>query len=224
MPKVQLSNNGKARIWKIAATDLVFLWDECQRCFYRRVVEGVTRPRSPFPGIFSIIDNRMKTSVDGIRTDAVQGMPPGTMRFSESFVESSPILLPGHPDAIVVRGKFDVIATLDDGSYAIVDLKTLSAVDAKIERYVRQLWAYTYAVENAAPGKPSFKPVNAIGLLIYQPVMFTHRRGVASLIGDLEYVPMKRDDVAFLALMTTVITVLEAPTAPPKRPNCEFCR
>jgi hypothetical protein len=216
--------NGQGRIWKVAATDLVFLLDECQRCFYRRVVEGIPRPRGPFPGIFSIIDNRMKTSVDGVRTDAIRGMPPGIMRFSENFVESSPILIAGHSDALVVRGKFDVIVTQDDGSYAIVDLKTISAIDAKIERYVRQLWAYTHAVENAAPGKPSFKPVTDIGLLIYQPVMFTHRGGMAALIGDLEYVPMRRNDGAFLTLMTDVLTLLEKPTAPPQSPSCQFCR
>ena len=222
MPHVPLSN-GKGRIWKVAATDLVFLWDECRRCFYHKFVNDIKRPSSPFPGIFRIIDHSMKTAVNGVRTDAILGMPPGTMQFSERFVESSPIFVAGHRDGIVVRGKFDVSVTMDDGAYGIVDLKTIAAIDAKIQRYVRQLWTYAYAVENAAPSKPSFKPVMSIGLLIYQPAMFTHWRGVASLTGDLEYVPMKRDDAAFLALITNVLTLLELPTAPPQSPTCEFC-
>src|SRR3989442_11556389 len=41
----------------------------------------------------------------------------------------------------------------------------------------RSLWAYTYAVEHPAPGKPAFSPVTALGLVVFEPDAFVHRRG-----------------------------------------------
>ena len=42
--------------WKLSPSDFAFLWEECKRCFYLKVARGFYRPRTPFPGIFSVID------------------------------------------------------------------------------------------------------------------------------------------------------------------------
>jgi len=46
--------------WTLSPTDLTFLWDECQRCFYNKVAQNCPRPRSPFPKVFAAIDRTMK--------------------------------------------------------------------------------------------------------------------------------------------------------------------
>jgi len=39
--------------WFLSPTDLSFLWQECPRCLYRKVVLGQPRPRAPFPALAS---------------------------------------------------------------------------------------------------------------------------------------------------------------------------
>jgi hypothetical protein len=46
--------------WKLSPSDFAFLWEECQRCFYLKVVRQFYRPWSPMPKIFTKIDGIMK--------------------------------------------------------------------------------------------------------------------------------------------------------------------
>jgi PD-(D/E)XK nuclease superfamily len=122
-----------------------------------------------------------------------------------------------------VRGRFDIGVTLDNGTFGIPDLKTARVKDAYIDMYARQLWAYAYAVEHPAPGKPMFSPVSILGLVVFQPDAFVHRRGGGFLAGDVRWVELKRDDAAFLNLLDEVLSVLELPAPPPPGSTCEFC-
>jgi hypothetical protein len=218
-----VSVNGK-KCFSIGPSDLTFLWEECRRCFYRQAVEGVRRPRIPMARIYSVIDQGMKAALDGTRTDLIPGMPPGVFNFQEQWVESEPINIPGRSTPCRIRGRFDIGVTLDNGTFGIPDLKTASVKDAYINLYARQLWAYTYSVEHPAPGKPKFSPVTTLGLIVFEPDAFVHRRGGGFLAGDVRWVELKRDDAGFLGLIDEVLSVLDLTTAPPASMTCEFCR
>ena len=45
-----VSVNG-SKCFSFGPSDLTFLWEDCQRCFYRQVVLGVRRPRIPMAKI-----------------------------------------------------------------------------------------------------------------------------------------------------------------------------
>ena len=47
--------------WILNPSDFAFLWEECKRCFYLKIVSGFRRPGGPMPKIFNIIDEQMKT-------------------------------------------------------------------------------------------------------------------------------------------------------------------
>jgi len=53
---------------KLSPSDLTFLWDECPRCFYLKVVLGINRPPTAFPKIFGRIDLLMKRLFSGADT------------------------------------------------------------------------------------------------------------------------------------------------------------
>jgi hypothetical protein len=53
--------------WILSPSDFAFLWDDCPRCFYRKIVEKERRPRSPFPSVFGKIDRAMKQHYLGER-------------------------------------------------------------------------------------------------------------------------------------------------------------
>jgi len=218
-----VSVNG-TKCFSVGPSDLTFLWQDCPRCFYRQLVLGVRRPRIPMAKIYTVIDQGMKAALNGGRTDVIPGMPPGIFAFQEQWVESMPISIPGHTSLCRIRGRFDIAVSFDDGTFGIPDLKTASVKDAYISLYARQLWAYTYAVEHPAPGKPAFNPVTALGLVVFEPDAFVHRRGGGFLAGDVRWIELKRDDAGFTALLDQVLSVLEQPSAPPASASCEFCR
>jgi hypothetical protein len=60
----------------LAPSDFAFLWDECPRCFYLKVVRREGRPRTPFPKVFGTIDRAMKSHYLGQRTDTLPSTCP----------------------------------------------------------------------------------------------------------------------------------------------------
>ena len=177
------------------------------------------------PKIFNTIDLAEKEAFAGQRSEGVaDGVPIGTFKHAEKWVESQPIVLPNRKASCYIRGKFDSIINLDDGSFAIVDFKTCSRRDKHIPLYARQLHAYAHCLENPAPGKFGLKPVKRLGLLVWEPEDFVNssdNHGV--LRGRFVWREIPRDDASFLEFIDSVLEVLEKPEAPPPSVECEYC-
>jgi hypothetical protein len=212
--------------FRLSPSDFAFLWEECQRCFYLKVVKGFRRPSSPMPKIFTNIDLQMKQCFGGkCTTQVVPALPKGVFEYSEKWVQSMPITVPGHKARCVVRGKFDNAIKFDDGTYGINDCKTSTRNEEHISVYSRQLHAYAYAVENPAPDYISLKPVSGFGLLVFEPGIFVHREatGRSGLAGDMSWIEIARDEPAFLRFLGEVLEVLEQPDIRGGSPGCKWC-
>ena len=217
--------NHASKSWVLSPSDFGFLWDECRRCFYRKVVLGRLRPKAPFPKIFGDIDEHMKRFYEGKRTDAMgTGMPDGVVHVSDQWVVSRPITRPGRAGTCVIRGKFDTVLRCDDGSYAVIDYKTTSPSSKTIEKYFCQLHAYAYALEHPAAGALELAPVRHLGILAFKPDTFAQgKTGRVGFAGHVTWHPVHRDDTRFLEFLDEVLGVLEAPSAPPSSSTCQWC-
>lgn len=211
--------------WKLSPSDFAFLWEECPRCFWLKVRAGFRRPWTPFPKIFTQIDEAMKEACASRElSELAPGAPEATVVYDEHWVESRPVRPPGSDSRCFVRGKFDTLARFEDGSYALVDFKTSARKDDHIPLYSRQLHAYAHALENAAPGDFSVPQVRRMGLLVYEPQLFTSGEpGAASLDGRLSWVEVERDDEAFLNFLGDVTALLEREEIPAAGDDCGFC-
>jgi len=211
--------------WQLSPSDFAFLWQECKRCFYLKVVRGFKRPSSRMPGIFSVIDSRMKDCFQGRRTEEISSdLPPGAIAFGEKWVQSDIIIPPGHSAGCYLRGKFDTVVRFDDDTYGVIDFKTSSVKPSSRFLYARQLHAYAYALEHPAEGKFSLSPVTRLGLLVYVPELMTHELGQkAHLEGSLKWVEIKRDDAAFSKFLGEILIVLNSPDPPEPGPECGWC-
>lgn len=214
------------RNFKLSPSDFAFLWEECQRCFYLKIVAGFRRPPGPFPRIFGTIDNAMKDCFMKRRTEEiVPAMPPGVVAFGEEWVESTSIEVPGRESTCYIRGKFDTVLQLDDGTYGVIDFKTTRSSPKHLAKYSRQLHAYAWALENPAPDTFSVSPVSKFGLLVYEPGRFMHEVNAdASLTGRLEWVEIPRDDDDFISYLSDVVELLELPEPPPPSSSCVWCQ
>lgn len=211
--------------WQLSPSDFAFLWQECKRCFYLKVVRGFKRPSSRMPGIFSVIDSRMKDCFQGRRTETiVEGLPPGAIAYGEKWVQSDIIIPPGHSTGCYVRGKFDTVVRFDDDTYGVIDFKTSSVKPSSKFLYARQLHAYAYALEHPAEGKFSLSPVSRLGLLVYEPECMTHTAGSKTqLEGTLKWLEIRREDKAFLKFLGEILDVLTLAQPPAPSEGCLWC-
>lgn len=211
--------------WRLAPSDLTFLWRECTRCFYLKVREGL-RPPSMIPAIFNQIDGCMKAAFAGTRTEALSlAAPKGIFELADQPVESAPIVLPWRTSTCFIRGKLDSLVKFDDGTWGVVDFKTTDAKLEDLSLYALQLHAYAYALEHPAPDRSPVSPVSRLALLVFEPEVFTPQgTQAAALSGGLKWIDVPRHDSAFLDFLAEVLYVLEQPSPPEAAPSCDWCR
>jgi hypothetical protein len=211
-----------AKAWALSPSDFAFLWDECLRCFYKKVVLRQVRPRAPFPKVFGAIDRAMKDYYLGERAEELAaGAPAGVIGSPDRWVKSAPINVPGRTQPIVLRGRLDALVAADDGSSGVVDFKTALPRDTHVPLYGRQLHAYAWALERPAGGRPV--EVSSLGLLCFAPDEFESSGSRAGLFGDLKWVDVSRDDQGFTAFLVEVADVLALSEAPSPAPGCPWC-
>jgi PD-(D/E)XK nuclease superfamily len=212
--------------WKLSPSDLTFLWDECPRCFYLKVVHGFPRPSTAFPRIFSRIDQLMKDFFAGMPTVILSDtLPEGVIRFADRWVVSHPIHLPGHTHSAYIKGRFDSVIEFADGSFGIVDFKTSEPRPEHVAFYSRQLHAYAYALENPAEKALHLAPVSRLGLLCVEPMtMSGDWIDRLAYVGEVTWLDCPKDEAGFLSFIDGVLTVLENPLPPPSAESCTFCQ
>jgi hypothetical protein len=167
----------------------------------------------------------MKNYLSGKLTSQVMNtMPGGRFDYAERWVESLAIVIPGRSSTCFFRGRFDNVLHLENGSYGVVDLKTAPRNADHIPLYSRQLHAYAWSLENPAPRKLGLRPIERLGLLVFEPQDFSN--GVLSkgtLAGSLTWIEVVRDDNAFMTLLADVVDLLDSP-APAAAIGCGWCR
>jgi hypothetical protein len=211
---------------KLSPSDLTFLWDECPRCFYLKHVHGITRPAAPFPAVFGAIDRLMKAQFAGRpASDIDLSLPPGVIDVSEKWVESLPILFPGHSMRLFLRGKIDAFIGFEDGSYGIIDFKTSEPKKEQIPFYSRQLHAYAYALQHPAPGRLAFSPITRMGLYVEAPqATLAATTSQISFHFRSTWMEVPIDENEFIGFLGRVLALLELPEPPAPGESCEYCQ
>lgn len=213
-------------LFKLSPSELTFLWDECQRCFYLKVVKGFNRPTTAFPKIFNKLDKLMKSLYEGKSThDLSPQLPDGRVIYNEKWVTSQPINSKIQLKGCYIKGKFDTVVGFSQGGYGVVDFKTSEPNPAHIPFYSRQLLAYAYALEHPAAGSLALQPVTHLGLLCFDPNEMSwleHQKVITT--GDVSWLEIPKDEQFFLGFIEQVLEVLNSPHPPAAAPSCPFCQ
>jgi CRISPR/Cas system-associated exonuclease Cas4 (RecB family) len=212
--------------WKLSPSDLTFLWDECPRCFYLKVVHGFARPGTVFPRIFSRIDQLMKDFFAGLPAFMLSDtLAEGVISFADRWVVSEPIHLPGHTHSVYIKGRFDSVIEFADGSFGVVDFKTSEPRPEHVPFYSRQLHAYAYALEHPAAKALHLAPISCLGLLCVEPMTLSDDWiDRIAYVGEVTWLDCPKDEAGFLGFIDNILSVLENPQPPPPAENCAFCQ
>jgi len=211
--------------YKLSPSDLTFSYEGCKRCFYLKVVHGISQPSTPLPSIFSKIAGLLKNHYDGKHTSELHiDLPPGIVSHGEKWVRSQTIKLPNHNSTCYINGRFDIVISFDDGTYGVVDFKTSDPSKDSSWMYSRQLHAYAYALEHPAPGKLALSPVSKLGLLYFYPDSINQQTIDRLNYGaKIVWVEIVKNEQGFLKFIDEVLDVLELPEVPECTPTCQWC-
>jgi ATP-dependent helicase/DNAse subunit B len=181
------------QIW-ISPSDLSYFWSDSKVGFYDKYVLEINRPKQAFPSVFNTIDLKMKDSFDKKNIlNIVDNSPAGKIVHDEINVRSKLLTLGDFQ--IGFRGKIDCLVEHDDGRHSVVDYKTTHLSNKLTEIYYLQLMAYAYCLENPLDGEP--KKINNLGLIVFEPKEFSHKKNQGSLKGGLHYVDIPFDKDKF---------------------------
>ena len=165
--------------WKLSPSKFHFGFDNCQRCYYLDIKEGITQPGS-FPGVFSKLDVIHKNFFIGQHTsDVLTDIPAGTFIKGpgDKFLESELIEFDDPNKNCFISGKGDAFLELDDGTYAIIDFKTSMKVKKEewISNYFMQESAYAVMWEERVK-EPITQLVTLIANDTNEPQVFIQHR------------------------------------------------
>ena len=122
----------------------------CPRCLW---LGHRTKWREPLNlQLYSVLAAKEENFLHGKNTtEVVPELGDGTFRWRGETIMSAPVTGLDTPHEVFVGGSFDNVAQLVDGTVAVVDCKTTAGkTEGSINKYLLQLNAYAYAIENPA--------------------------------------------------------------------------
>ena len=173
----------------------------------------------PLVGTMSNLQEEHFQGADMPTIDA--SLRPGTVTKWGEFVKSKPLVVNGVETRWRIFGKYDLVATNEDGTLGLIDCKVSDSQRDSGQFYSPQLEAYAFCLENPAVGRA--QTVASMGLLVWK---------LASAVGTSvedygfgvfqKYVPVERDQANFLKVIGELITVLKG-DLPDAGPECQTC-
>jgi hypothetical protein len=176
-----------------------------------------------FPLVGTLADLQEKHFRGASMQDLHPTLRPGKVTQWGGWVKSKPIKLNGFETRWHIRGKYDLVASNEDGTVALIDCKVSDSDRDNGAFYAPQLEAYAHALENPDRGKPF--PVSSMGLLVWKLNGVTPTADGAYGFGVTQhYLPVERDSQKFNALLEELIDVIEGdfPDAGPECPTCKY--
>lgn len=210
-----MNSNG---LHKLSPSDFRYLWEDCKHCFYRKVKFGIELPSIGMPGVFSKMNSMLQETIMGTSLDQINpDLPAGKIEHKERFLTSAPI---PQAKSCYIAGKLDILSTLDDGTYAVIDFKITDPAEEKLHKFTHQLHAYKFALEN--PAKDSPKKVSKMGVVAISPQEIAFHKGHIFFRSKPHWFEIKEDTNGFYNFISEVSNLLEG-EVPPATENCKWC-
>jgi hypothetical protein len=204
----------------ISPSDLTFGLSTCKRCLWIKYWFKVTMPgQFPLVGTMAALQEEHFQGADMPTIDP--SLRAGKVTKWGEWVKSKPLVVNGSETRWRILGKYDLVATNEDGTIGLIDCKVSDSQRDSGQFYSPQLEAYAYSLENPAAGKA--QAVASMGLLVWKPTTAIGTTADDYGFGVFQkYVPVERDQANFLKVIGEFIDVLEG-ELPASGPECQTC-
>ena len=205
----------------ISPSDLTFGLSTCKRCLWIKYWFKVTMPGA-FPLVGTLADLQETHFRGASMQDIDPSLRPGKVTQWGGWVKSKPMKINGFETRWHIRGKYDLVASNEDGTVALIDCKVSDSSRDNGEFYAPQLEAYAHSLENPLQGNAV--SVATMGLLVWNPNAAFDIKEKQGFFAAQHYLPVERDEAQFMALIEDLINVLEGdfPDAGLKCPTCNY--
>lgn len=204
-------------LYKLSPSDFAYLWEDCKHCYYQKVKLGVMH-FGIFPSMFTKINSLLQNSIMNKNLkDIHNSLPDGIIKVQEGFLKS--VVIDG--TNCYLSGRFDILVTLEDGTYALIDFKIVTPNNEKIiEKYASQLHAYKFALENPAKGKA--RKVSKMGVVSINPDKMHLENGKIVFTTTPDFHEIKEDMESFHKMVGEIDKVLSG-ELPSISESCSLC-
>ena len=209
--------------FNFSPSEFAFGFEGCQRCFYDRKVNKLDL-KSAFPAIFSKIDLVQKDYYHNKSSKLIsEDLEDGTILTDHNKMLKSDILYDLKDRPFTMGGKIDAYIKHKD-SYTVVDFKTTSISESKINTYATQLQSYALIMENPKEGSLHLNPVKKLGIFCFEPGgMSDANPKTCNMNMNTKWFEIKRDDKSLIQYITNIQDVLYSNDAPASSASCGTC-
>jgi len=206
------------KLFKLSPSDFKYLWEDCKHCYHQKVVRGIYLPSIGMPGVFNKMTGMLQETIQGMSLkDIDSNLPSGIINAKETYLKSTPI--PPTKDSFI-SGRLDVLSTLEDGTYGLIDFKITEQDEEKAKKFSRQLHAYKFALENPLQDAP--RKVSKMGLIIVSPDSISFEDGQVVFKTKPTWFEIKEDMEGFYDFISEVSSLLNNPV-PESTRTCKWC-
>tara|TARA_Y100000590_G_scaffold222334_1_gene251640 strand:- start:320 stop:982 length:663 start_codon:yes stop_codon:yes gene_type:complete len=211
------------KIFNFSPSEFAFGFENCQRCYYDKKVHGI-EIKVPFPGIFSKLDSLQKNYYHSKSSKLIsQDLEEGEIVANYNKMLYSGILYDNKKRPFTMSGKIDGYIK-HKNSFTLIDFKTTSISERKIDTYTTQLQSYALMMQK--PRKDSLKldPIRKLGIFCFDPSSISATNGKdCSINMKTQWFEIRRDDGNLIKYITRILEVLNSKEAPKRNPNCGIC-
>lgn len=213
------------------------LLQECPRCFWLSLNQGISRPRGPMPSIAIGLDSaitryfnyyRQKRELPSVLKKEIKARLVNEELFDfRKGIKAKWLVYQAGNLPVVLMGKLDDCLIFEDG-YSPLDYKTRSSIPEEVHpAYKLQMDIYTFLLRE---NKSQRFPVNNRGYLLYFCPRFLQEGEFAELI-DMEsslpfhigLKPINTEPDIVPGLLKKAAEVVSLDTMPEASPKCEYC-
>ena len=109
-------------------------------------------------------------------------------------------------------------------SFTLIDFKTTSISEKKIDTYTTQLQSYALMIQNPREGSLKLKPIKKLGIFCFDPSNISATNGKdCSIYMNTKWFEIKRDDQSLIKYISGILEVLNSEEAPKENPSCGIC-
>lgn len=206
------------KTFKLSPSDFKYLWEDCKHCYYQKVVNGLSPPFTPFPGIFSKMNSQLQNmAMKKNINELIPQLPSGSIISQEGWLKSTPI---PNRNICYISGKFDLLTKFDDGTHGVIDLKISNPREDVLYKFRTQLHAYKYALENPEEKEPI--KISKLGLLVISPTEVVYHKNRPIFLSKPAWIEFKPKMDDFFEFIDEVSGFL-AGDCPAPTQGCSYC-
>ena len=156
------------RIFNFSPSEFAFGFEYCQKCYYDKKVHGIEL-RTPFPSIFAKFDSLQKNYYHTKSSKLISpDLEEGEIVANYNKMLYSEVLYDNKKRPFTMSGKIDGYIK-HKNSFTVIDFKTTSINEKKIDTYTTQLQSYALIMQK--PRKDSLKldPIKKLGIFCFDP-------------------------------------------------------